>query len=125
MKVALRLFVSSAAFGCVLALVYWFLTYEPAGTLLLGFMAAALTVVAVYMVFAELNANLLADKPDATHSEAVGENVGTFITHSPIPFCVGLGVFMAALGLIVAPAAAALGLLVLLVLIAALMVRSK
>ena len=71
-------------------MVYWFIAHEPAGTMLLGFMAAALTVVALYMFFAERDADLYADDKDATMADAAGEHVGTYITHSPAPFWIGV-----------------------------------
>jgi hypothetical protein len=125
MKVALGLFVSSAAFTATLSLVYWLLSRDPAGTTLLGFMTAALLVVAGYLVFAERDADLYADRPDATMRDAAGEHVGTYITHSPIPFWVGIAVTAIVLGLVVSPAAAGLGLVALAVLGALLIVRSR
>jgi hypothetical protein len=125
MKVALGLFVSSAAFTATLALVYWLLSRDPAGTTLLSFMTAALLVVAGYLVFAERDADLYADRPDATMRDAAGEHVGTYITHSPIPFWVGIAVTAIVLGLVVSPAAAGLGLVALAVLGALLVVRSR
>ena len=125
MKTALGLFVSSALFAAVIAVVYWFVAHEPAGTMLLGFMAAALTVVAAYMFFAERDAGLFADKKDATMADAAGEHVGTFITHSPAPFWIGLSLSGLMLGLVVSPAAAGLGLIALLLLGALLIVRSR
>jgi hypothetical protein len=125
MKVALGLFVSSAAFTATLSLVYWLLSRDPAGTTLLGFMTAALLVVAGYLVFAERDADLYADRPDATMRDAAGEHVGTYITHSPIPFWVGIAVTAIVLGLVVSPAAAGLGLVALAVLGALLVVRSR
>lgn len=125
MKVALGLFVSSAAFSATLSLVYWLLSHDPAGTTLLTFMTAALLVVAGYLIFAERDADLYADRPDATMRDAAGENVGTYITHSPIPFWVGIAVTAIVLGLAVSPAAAGLGLVALAVLGALLVVRSR
>ena len=125
MKVALGLFVASAAFTLVLALVYWFHAREPTGTVLLGFMTAALMVIAAYMIFAERDADLYADKPDATMRDAAGEHVGTYITHSPIPFWTGLAVTGLVIGAVVNAAAAGLGIVALLFLGALLIVRSR
>ena len=125
MKIGLGLFVSSALFALVIALGYWFVTHEPAGTMLLGFMAAALTVVALYMVFAERDAKLFGDRKDATMAEAAGERVGTYITHSPAPFWIGITIAAIMLGLVVSPAAAGLGIVAFALLGALLMVRSR
>ena len=50
--IALRLFVSSAAFTAVLAVSYWLIAHDPAGTVLLSFMTAALLVIAIYTIAA-------------------------------------------------------------------------
>jgi hypothetical protein len=125
MMTALRLFLSSAAFTGVLGAAYWFTSHDPAGAVLLAFMTAALLVIAVYMFFAERNAGLFADQPDATPAQARGERVGTFVLHSPAPFWIGLALMGLLLGLVVAPAAAGLGLIALLFLGALMIVRSR
>ena len=125
MMIALRLFVSSAAFAAVLGASYWFVSRDPAGTTLLAFMTAALLVIAGYMFFAERDADLLADKEQATMAQARGEHAGTFVLHSPAPFWIGLAIFGIVLGLIVSPAAAGLGMIALLFLGALMIVRSR
>ncbi len=125
MTIALRLFVSSAAFTTVLAVSYWFVSHDPAGTTLLAFMTAALLVIAGYMFFAERDAGLLADDEHAVPAQARGEHTGTFVVHSPAPFWIGLSVFAIVLGLIVSPAAAGLGIVALLFLGALMIVRSR
>lgn len=125
MTTARTLFFSSAAFTATIAIVYWYVAHEPAGTTLLAFMTAALLVVALYMVFAERDADLYADQPNATMAEAAGEHVGTFITHSPVPFWIGIALSCLVLGLVVAPAIAGVGILALLFLGALLIVRSR
>ena len=125
MKTALLLFVSSALFTGTLAVAYWFIAHEPAGTTLLGFMTAALLVIAGYMVFAERDADLFADKDDATMADAAGEHVGTFVTHSPAPFWIGVALTGVMLGFVVSPAAAGLGIVALMFLGALMIVRSR
>jgi hypothetical protein len=125
MMIALRLFVSSAAFTGVLGIAYWLTSHEPAGAVLLAFMTAALLVIAVYMFFAERNAGLFADRENATPAEARGERVGTFVLHSPAPFWIGLALMGLLMGLVVAPAAAGLGVIALLFLGALMIVRSR
>jgi hypothetical protein len=125
MTVALRLFISSAAFTAVLASAYWIVAREPAGTVLLGFMTAALLVIALFMIVVERNADLFADRKDATPADARGERIGTFVLHSPAPFWIGVAVAGLMLGLVVAPAAAGLALVVLCFLGALMIVRSR
>lgn len=125
MTTARGLFIVAALFTGVLAIAYWFVAREPAGTMLLGFMTAALATVAIYMFFAQRDADLFADRPNATMREAAGEHVGTFVTHSPAPFWIGIAIAAIVLGLVTAPAAAGLGLVALLFLICVLIVRSR
>ncbi len=125
MTTARGVFISSALFTAALAVAYWFVAHEPAGTMLLGFMSAALTTIAVYMFLAERDADLYADRPDATMRDAAGEHVGTFVTHSPAPFWIAVALSGIVLGLVVAPAAAGLGIIALFLLGALLIVRSR
>lgn len=125
MKISRMLFVSSALFSTAIGLAYWLITREAAGTTLLAFMTAALAVIAGYMFFAERDARLFGDKPDATMSDAAGENVGTYVTHSPIPFWIGLSVAATAVGLVLTPASVAYGAGIVLFLGALLIVRSR
>jgi hypothetical protein len=125
MTIALRLFLSSAAFGIAISAAYWSIAHEPAGTTLLVFMTAALLVIAGYLFFVERSADLLADDPNATMAEGQGEHVGTFVLHSPAPFWIGLSVMGLLIGLVVAPAAAGLAGFALLFLGALMIVRSR
>ncbi len=88
-------------------------------------MTGALIVVALYMTFAERDADLYADKPDATMSEAAGEHVGTYVVHSPAPFWIGIALSALLLGLVVAPPVAGIGIIALVLLGALLIVRSR
>jgi hypothetical protein len=123
--IALRLFFSSAAFTAVLGASYWVIARDPAGTVLLGFMTAALLVIGIYMIAAERNANLFADDENATPADARGERIGAFVLHSPAPFWIGVALAGLLLGLVVAPAAAGLGLVALCFLGALMIVRSR
>jgi hypothetical protein len=123
--IALRLFLSSAAFTAVLGISYWLVAHDPAGTVLLGCMTAALLAIAVYMFVAERNAGLFADNENATPADARGEPIGVFVLHSPAPFWIGIAVAGLMLGLVVAPAAAGLGLVALCFLGALMIARSR
>jgi hypothetical protein len=125
MMIALRLFLSSAAFTAVLGISYWSIAHDPAGAVLLGFMTAALLAIAAYMFVAERNAGLFADREDATPAAAQGERIGSFVLHSPAPFWIGLAGAGLMLGLVVAPAAAGLGLVALSFLGVLTIVRSR
>ena len=111
MMTGLRLFVSSAVFAIVIAVAYWLVAHEITGTFLLGFMAFALVFIAGYMVVAEREADLWGDKGDATNADAAGEVVGRYSIRSPLPIWAALAVTTVALGLVISPTLAALGLI--------------
>jgi hypothetical protein len=109
--VGLRLFLSSAAFSVVIAVTYWFLSHEPVGTFLLGVMAFALTFAAGYMIVAEREADLAGDRKDAAVSDDAGDLVGTYSLHSPLPLWSALSITLVLVGLVIAPALSAIGLI--------------
>jgi hypothetical protein len=111
MMIGLRLFISSMIFSITIAVAYWHFSGEIAGTVLLGFMAAALSVVAGYMIFAERDADLWGDDKDADISDAAGEALDVYTTRSPLPFWAALALGNGALGLIVSPSFAVLALI--------------
>lgn len=125
MTTARGIFVSTALFTILLAVAYWIVAHEPAGTTLLGFMAGALLVVALYSAVAQRDADLYSDKKDATPADAAGEHVGTYVVHSPAPFWIGIAVAALALGLVVAPAIAGIGIIALMLLGALMILRSR
>jgi len=110
-----RLFVSSAVFGIVIAVVYWFSTHNPDGTILLGLMATALVFAAGFMFFAEREACLVGDRDDALPAQAAGERLGVFTVASSWPIAIAFGAFLLLLGMVVLPALAAFGLVVMIV----------
>jgi hypothetical protein len=124
-KVACRVFMSTAIFALVLAVGYWVVAHEPAGTTLLLAMAIVLAIVAVYLRFPERDARLWGDDPSATPRDAAGERVGTYVLHSPVPFWCGIALTAVALGLVVTPAAAGVGIIALCFLGCLAIVRSR
>ena len=125
MIVGLRLFLSSMSFAIVIALAYWFIAHEIAGTFLLGFMAFALAVIAGYMIVAEREADLWGDRGDANQREASGQIIGTYSIRSPLPVWAGLALNCVLLGLVISPTIAALGILAVLVVVAFFIVQSR
>ena len=125
MIVGLRLFLSSAAFACVIAVAYWIVAHEPAGAFLLGFMAFALTFVAGYMIVAERDADLTGDRDDAAAADAAGELVGTYTIRSPLPFWTAFAAAALLLGLVVSPAVTAMAAIAVLALGALFIVQSR
>jgi hypothetical protein len=125
MNVGLRLFLSSMSFAIVIAVAYWLIAHEIAGTFLLGFMAFALAVIAGYMIVAEREADLWGDRPNATQREAAGQVIGTYSIRSPIPMWAALAVTCLLLGLVISPTLAVLGILALLAAGALFIVQSR
>lgn len=117
MNIGVRLFLSSAAFGITIAVVYWFSAHDITGTLLLGIMGVALCFASGYIIVAEREARLVGDRPDATNQEAAGERVGVYTLRSKWPFGIAVIVALFLIGVVFnAPLAVAgfIGLMVLL-----------
>jgi hypothetical protein len=125
MIVGLRLFISSMSFAVVIAVTYWFVAHEIAGTFLLGFMAFALTVIAGYMIVAEREADLWGDRPDANQRDGAGQIVGTYSISSPLPMWAALALTCLLLGVVISPTLASIGILALLAAGALFIVQSR
>jgi hypothetical protein len=125
MKVGLGLFVSSGAFAIVIAVAYWLFAREPAGTILLGFLAFALSFIAGYMIAAEREADLWGDDANANTTEAAGEIVGIYSTRSPLPVASAAALTCVGLGLVVSPTIAVLGIIAIFALGALFIVQSS
>jgi hypothetical protein len=125
MKVGLRLFLSSGAFAIVIAIAYWLLAREPAGTILLGFLAFALSLIAGYMIVAERDADLWGDDANANNTEAAGEVVGIYSIRSPLPIASATALTCVGLGLVVSPTIAVMGIIAIIALGALFIVQSS
>jgi hypothetical protein len=125
MRVGLRLFLSSGAFAIVIAVAYWLLAHEPAGTILLGFLAFALSFIAGYMIVAEREADLCGDDAKADNAASAGEVVGSYTIRSPLPIASAAAVTCVGLGLVVSPTFAALGIIAIIALGALFIVQSS
>ena len=82
MTVALRLYVSSMAFGLVIGTAYWFCSHDATGTVLLFLMAAGLGFAAGFMQFAEREAALPGDEKNALPGDGAGAEIGVFTVRS-------------------------------------------
>jgi hypothetical protein len=101
MKTSGRVFVLLAVFFAIIAIVYWFWSYEWAGTILLGLGIGLAGMIGVFLLIQARRGPAPAeDRPDATPADAAGEEVGRFPTASVWPLVVGIGTFLAALGLV-------------------------
>lgn len=104
MKSFVMVFTSSAIFGAIIWVIYWFVArQEAAGAILLGVMTAALSFATLYAVVAEREARLEGDAKDAPPDAFAGDDLGIYTKQSAWPIllclCVGLGL----LGLLWSP----------------------
>jgi hypothetical protein len=89
------------AFGAVTGTVYWFLTYEPAGTVLLWSFSLMPLIVAVYAVRrGALRDHRDEDDPDATPQGAAGQEIGTFPATTAWPILLMLGAIVVGASLV-------------------------
>jgi hypothetical protein len=89
------------AFGAISGTIYWFVTYEPAGTLLLWSFSLMPLIVAGYLALhGGLRVGTLEDEPDASPDRAAGQEVGTFPVASAWPLVLVLGSIAAAASLV-------------------------
>ena len=91
---------ASALFALVVGTLYWFLSYESAGSFMLLTMTAGLAIGAGYLTLARRRASLPADQKDARPSDAPDEEVGVFASSSAWPAVLALGCAVGLTGLI-------------------------
>jgi cytochrome c oxidase subunit IV len=98
MRTEARVFLGVTVFFVVIGLIYWFTSYEDAGSVMLG-ASAVMGVVAggAIMVLSRGAPTRAEDDPDATIAEGAGP-VDVFPTQSIWPFAVGLSAAVAASG---------------------------
>jgi hypothetical protein len=98
MRTAGRLFVGIALFFGLVAVVYWFMAKEPAGTAALVFTGGLGFLVAFYLLFTAKRVEPLPEDDDEGEiAEGAGVQ-GFFSPHSWSPLAVGLGSAITALG---------------------------
>lgn len=92
MKTFVSLFLSSAAFGLVICIVYWFSSHDRGGSLLLGFMCIGLSFAAGYALATERDSKLAGDDPKLDHAARAGEEVMLVTKESAWPICLAFSV---------------------------------
>ena len=100
MRTAGRLFVGIALFFGLVAVVYWFMAKEPAGTAALVFTGALGFLVAFYLLF---TARRVEPLPEDDEEGEIAEGAGVqgfYSPHSWWPLAVGLGAAVIAFGLV-------------------------
>jgi hypothetical protein len=122
-----RVFLLFSAFGIVVGVIYWFVSYESAGTVLLVGFGAATGLLGLRLV-ADPASRLVRERVRVRDTDTIpaeeGTGAGTGGVDRPFldetgrlpeetiaPFAIGLGVAVAATGLIFGPAPVAVGVL--------------
>ncbi len=101
MSTSSRVLLFAAAFSAVVAAVYWFVSYDPAGTILLGVMAVGLLIAAAYLgVAARGGTPVAGDDPDLRSEDVAGAPVGTFPRSSGWPIVLAAGLLVGTTGLL-------------------------
>lgn len=98
-----RVLGAAGAFMLAVDIVYWLVTYEYAGTLLLGAMSIGLLFAAGYLAAVSRGARYPADQPDLRPEDAAGERLGTFTAASTWPIVLAGGVLVTLAGLVYGP----------------------
>jgi predicted MFS family arabinose efflux permease len=113
-KTQARIFLGIAAFMAVIGVVYWFASYEPAGTTMLALSSALTAVCGVYL---QIQSEHEATEPHAEEH---------YLPQSSVwPFGIGVGVLLAANGLVVGFGYAIPGLVVLTIALVGLISQSR
>jgi hypothetical protein len=122
-----RFFLLLSAFGIVVGIIYWFVSYESAGTVLLLAFGAATGLIGVRLVTDPASRRVrdrvrVRDADPIPGEEGTGggtggvdrpflDETGRFPDETIAPFAIGLGIAVAATGLIFGPAPVAVGVL--------------
>ena len=110
MKVEWRLFAGAGAFFAVTASLYWFVSYEQAGTAMLALSVPAFLMLGGYLLVQSRRHGLRPeDRADASIADGE-EEIGYFPSSSIWPLVLGLGAVALANSLVFGLGLAALGL---------------
>jgi len=114
MKVEWRLFAGAAGFFTITASAYWFVSYEDAGTTMLGVSVPAFAFVAAWLWFQHRHLGPRPeDRGDAEPAEGAGD-VGYFPSSSAWPLVLAAGAVVVANGLVFGPPIVIVGILLML-----------
>jgi hypothetical protein len=109
-----RVFLGIAVFMALIGVVYWFASYEPAGTTMLALSSALAATCGVYL------------QVQHEHSPTEARLEEHYLPHSSVwPFGIGLGALLAVNGLIVGVGFAIPGVVVLAIAVVGLVAQSR
>lgn len=124
MRTGAKFLTLSALFSGVIGVVYWFVSYEPAGSALLASMAVAPLIAAVYVFVRNRDEPAPEDRDDADPGDGAGR-YASLPSASPWPPLLALGFGLGGGGLIYGRWLLLLGLLVCVVAVIGLMRESE
>ncbi len=100
MKTEWKLFAGAAGFFSLTGSIYWFVSYEQAGTTMLALAVAGLLMIGGWLFLWSRRVGLRPeDRPDASPDDAA-EDIGYFPSSSIWPFVAGGGVVVLSVGLV-------------------------
>jgi len=95
-----RFLLGAGAFALVVAVIYWFISYEDAGFVLLALMGVCSALIGGYLLYRAHSHRRAEDDPDADYGDSAGEQVGRFSSGSIWPLVMGIGTVLALQGFI-------------------------
>lgn len=108
MKTTIAVFASSMFFGIIVSVSYWYSTYEPVGTILLGIMSAGFLFAASYTGLAQRKVKLVGDRKNPPPASGA-EYIGIFTTESAWPILLAVSSAIFLIGMVLQPWAAGIG----------------
>ena len=90
MRTESRFLIGAGAFGAFVGIVYWFLSYEQAGFVMLLFMGLASSFIGGYLLWKMSRVARPEDDPEADHAASAGVVAGRFSAGSIWPLVMGL-----------------------------------
>jgi hypothetical protein len=90
MRTERRFLLGAGAFAVLVGIVYWFISYEGAGFVLLTFMGLASAVIGGYLLYRGYRLRRPEDDPEADYGESTAV-VGRFSSGSVWPLVMGIG----------------------------------
>lgn len=104
MRTFAKVFTASGAFILASTTIYWLVSSETAGTILLSGTGAATLVMAAYAgLKMRRSAEPAEDRGDGDPGEGAGEPIASFTMDSPWPLILGVGLAVLAGGLVFGP----------------------
>ena len=100
MRTESRFLLGAGSFGVLVGVVYWFISYEDAGFVMLSLMGVASALIGGYLLYRGYASRRAEDDPDAHYGEYAGEEVGRFSSGSIWPLVMGVGTALALQGFI-------------------------